>query len=288
VLFLSKHASASNGRPPKTRIAVAIHCGHDRRGRTHGMDGKPLQDDFASIADEHGSTSRNVRWWSSVSLNGSDYVVPRYLAKDRVASLGDDEITSTAPRATIGKLVQDGVLSIKKGHEVGSHAYGTGDIPFIRTSDITNFEISVDPTKSVSEEIYNEYARQQRLRAGDIVMVVDGRYRIGATAMLSSDNCRAVVQSHLRIISVRKPDVVNPHALVFALNLPSVKIRLRDLVFVQSTLGTLGARLLELEVPVLGPIGPWSQRVGRFEALLRQREESLTELRRMAGTDVEL
>lgn len=288
VLFARRYTADERRKPAKTRIAVAIHCGHDRRGRTHGMDGKALQDDFAAIADEHGSTGRTGRWWSAVALNGGGYLVPRYLAKDRLAGVSDDELTATAKRATIGSLVQDGVLTIRKGHEVGSHAYGTGDIPFIRTSDITNFEISVDPTKSISEEIYNEYARQQRLRAGDIVMVVDGRYRIGATAMLSPDNCRAVVQSHLRIISVRKPDVVSPHALIFALNLPTVKIRLRDLVFVQSTLGTLGSRLLELELPVLGPNGPWTERVARFETLLRQREESLTELRRMAGTEVEL
>lgn len=287
VLF-ARRIDGERGKPSKTRIAVAIHCGHDRRGRTHGMDGKALQDDFASIADEFSSPARSRSWWSSVVLNGGDYLVPRYLAKDRLAGLSDDELTATARRATIGELIHDGVLTIRKGHEVGSHAYGTGDVPFIRTSDISNFEISVDPTKSVSAEIYDGYARQQRLRAGDIVMVVDGRYRIGTTAMLSADNCRAVVQSHLRIISVRKPEVVSAYALIFALNLPTVKNRLRDLVFVQSTLGTLGARLLELELPVLEPVGPWGERVARFEALLRQREDSLTELRRMTGTDVEL
>jgi type I restriction enzyme M protein len=265
-----------------------MHCGHDRRGRTHGMGGRPLQDDFASIASASGSRAKSNQWWSSVSLTNYDYLVPRYLARNRVAGYDDNDILSGASQVTIGRLVEDGVISIRKGHEVGSNAYGTGDVPFIRTSDITNFEISVDPTKSISEEIYNEYARQQRLQAGDILMVVDGRYRIGTTALLSADNCRSVVQSHLRIISVQKSDIISPYALIFALNLPVVKVRIRDLVFVQSTLGTLGSRLMELELPLLGAHGPWADRVGRFEMMLRQRAESLNELRKMSGTEVEL
>lgn len=288
VLFARRHAADSKRKPVKTRVAVAMHCGHDRRGRTHGMGGKPLQDDFASIASASGSRAKSNQWWSSVSLTNYDYLVPRYLARNRVAGYDDNDILSHASQVTIGRLVEDGVISIRKGHEVGSNAYGTGDVPFIRTSDITNFEISVDPTKSISEEIYNEYARQQRLQAGDILMVVDGRYRIGTTALLSAENCRSVIQSHLRIISVQKPDIISPYALIFALNLPVVKVRIRDLIFVQSTLGTLGSRLMELEVPLLGAHGPWADRVGRFEMMLRQRAESLNELRKMSGTDVEL
>jgi type I restriction enzyme M protein len=93
-------------------------------------------------------------------------------------------------------------ISIRKGHEVGSDAYGTGDIPFIRTSDISNFEISIDPTKSVSEEVYDRYSKEQNLKAGNILMVVDGRYRIGRSAVLHSYNSKCIAQSHLRIISV--------------------------------------------------------------------------------------
>lgn len=289
VLFLERIATSNKAdNTHKVQIAVAVHCGHDRRGRTHTMDGRALQDDFACIADDFASDSRRSRWWSTALLNGCDYRVPRYLAKGTVADNDDRGITAGARRTTLGELVETGALAVRKGHEVGSQAYGTGEIPFIRTSDITNFEIATDPTKAVSEEVYNDYAQQQRLRPGDILMVVDGRYRIGATAMLSAQNCKSVVQSHLRIISVRKTSVVTPYALVFALNLPSVKSRLRNLVFVQSTLGTLGSRLLELEIPLLTGDGPWLAMVQRFEQLLRQREASLAELQGLAGGDVEL
>ena len=57
---------------------------------------------------------------------------------------------------SLGDMKNRKAISIRKGHEVGSDAYGTGDIPFVRTSDVNNFEISFDPTKSVGEAVYEE------------------------------------------------------------------------------------------------------------------------------------
>ena len=171
---------------------------------------------------------------------------------------------------------------------MGSHAYGSGDIPFVRTSDLNNHEISADPTNSVSEEIYEQFRPQQNLKPGDILMVVDGRYRIGATAILSENNYRCIVQSHFKILSLKRPDCLSSFELLYALNLPSVRVRIRDLVFVQSTLGTLGRRLLELEVPILHGIGPWRERVDSFEAVLKKRDALLAMIKEMAGPEVEL
>lgn len=268
------------------KIAVAVHCGHDRRGRTINATGKPLPDDFPGIASSFRDKTPNQ--WSNADISGTDYLVPRYFQMPEVEDDFESRITEGSPTVTLGELVNAGVISIKKGHEVGSEAYGTGDVPFVRTSDISNLEISTDPTKSVSEETYERYARQQSLSPGDLLMVVDGRYRIGTAAMLTAANTKCVVQSHLRIISILDRDKMNPYALLFALTLPSVKIRLRNLVFIQSTLGTLGSRLLELRIPVLQGNGPWTERLKRFEEALTERDRLLSELSSMTGTDIEL
>ncbi|MEN8133097.1 MAG: hypothetical protein ABFS45_23550, partial [Pseudomonadota bacterium] len=52
--------------------------------------------------------------------------------------------------------------------------YGTGTIPFIRTSDFSNWEIKHDPKQGVSEEIYEQYAESQNVKEGDILLVRDG------------------------------------------------------------------------------------------------------------------
>jgi type I restriction enzyme M protein len=119
-------------------------------------------------------------------------------------------------------------------------------------------------------------------------MVVDGRYRIGTTAMLDEHSVRCVAQSHLRIISVTNKGNLDPYALLYALNLPSVKLRMRGLVFIQSTLGTLGSRLMELKVPLLVGDGPWTQRIASFKETIQMRSKFLSDLKSMAGPEIEL
>jgi type I restriction enzyme M protein len=127
------------------------------------------------------------------------------------------------------------------------------------------------------------------LRPDDVLMVVDGRYRIGAAALLTSRNVRCVVQSHLRILAVDPASpLLGPFELLYALGLPSVRRRVRDLVFVQSTLGTLGSRLYELRVPLLTSDGPWRERVREFREALVARDELLGRLRDASAETFEL
>ncbi|HUJ09946.1 MAG TPA: N-6 DNA methylase [Verrucomicrobiae bacterium] len=291
VLFFEKSPSDRGPdaiQAPKVAIGVALRCGHDRRGRTHMPDGTPHNDDFERLATSFNSNGTRNGLWKRVALEKANYLVPRYYVRDDAFSEAERDIIKGAELASIGELIDRGVLTVRKGHEVGSHAYGSGDIPFVRTSDVNNLEISTDPTKAVSEEVYEEYRAQQKLTPGDILMVVDGRYRIGTTAILSENNYRCVVQSHFRIISIRQKDQLTPYELLYALNLPSIRIRIRDLVFVQSTLGTLGARLLELQLPLLHGPGPWRERVDTFAELLHKRDALLAQIQEMTGPDVEL
>ena len=288
VLFFEKLATKTRmGKSKSTRIGVALNCGHDRRGRTHFPDGTPYPDDLMRLASEYSWRGKVKGGWTEIELGKHEYIVPRYFVKEMPISEEERVLIHGAPISTLGELVERGVIIIKKGHEIGGTAYGTGNVPFVRTSDLTNFEIRTDPTRCVSEEIYEEFQKQQNLKPFDILMVVDGRYRIGTTAIITRNNFRCVVQSHVRIISVVKPDVIDPYELLFALNLPSVKLRIRDLVFVQSTLGTLGKRLFELEIPILREPGPWTARLKEFRNVLEQRDMLLSALGSM-GRDCEL
>ncbi len=291
VLFFEKAEQPMNGerhKEEKVWVAAALRCGHDRRGRTSRPDGTAYEDDFERLAKSFPQNGSRNGSWKKVELSKPFYVVPRYYLRDTEFSGAEMEIIGKAECLSIGDMIDRGILNVRKGHEVGSHAYGSGDIPFVRTSDVNNFEISTDPTNAISEEFYEEYRTQQNLRPGDVLMVVDGRYRIGATAILTENNYRCVVQSHFRILSITNRAALDPYELLFALNLSSARLRIRDLVFVQSTLGTLGARLLELQVPVLHGKGPWTERVTRFAEILKGRDSLLAEIRRMSGPEVEL
>ena len=287
VLVFRKAGDCANRRKARTRIGVALTCGHDRRGRTHTPDGTAYANDFARLSRVYHAAEDSSSDWTDADLETGDYLVPRYHVREVPASRSERELVKGAPLLTLGDLVEKGVIEMKKGHEVGGPAYGTGDVPFVRTSDLANFEIRSDPTRSISREVYEKYRMQQNLRAGDVLMVVDGRYRIGTTAVLTENNYRCVVQSHIRIIKILRTEIVDPYAILFALNMRFVKLRMRSLVFVQSTLGTLGNRLLELKIPLLGPDGPWKGQVDQFRSVLLERDRLLTALK-WTGRDVDL
>lgn len=273
------------GVPNAVKVGVAVNCGHDRRGRTTLPSGRAVPDDFAELAHDYNAPSPTL--WTSTPYPAGNYVVPRYLAlKERVRSM-DFGPAQDCEQVSLGQLQEKKLLTIAKGHEVGSEAYGSGEIPFIRTSDISNFEIRADPTKSVSEDFYEKYARLQGLTEGDVLLVADGRYRIGAAAMLTKANSRVVAQSHLRILRSLDVDFLEPYALLYALTLPAVKEQMRDLVFIQSTLGTIAPRLSELIIPVIDKNSSAWEKVAEFRHLLEQRGALLARLGSMA-TEVSL
>jgi type I restriction enzyme M protein len=225
--------------------------------------------------------------WSTSFISDPYYLVPRYYDQ-RLA----DEVAMDAKRldssvTTLGDLVDSGFLSIRKGHEVGSEAYGTGDVPFVRTSDIHNFEVSHDPTNCVSDDIYQRFSIQQKLKAGDILMVVDGRYKIGRCAILHEWNTRVIAQSHLRIISLKQKARFDPIALLYGLSLPSVQREIRRLVFIQSTLGGLGSRISEIRLPDPMNSHKWGDVLNRFSNAIRERSEQGRFLQAF-GAEVEL
>lgn len=150
----------------------------------------------------------------------------------------------------IGELVEKGVLQIKRGNEIGSRFYGTGDVPFVRTTDIVNWEIKINSVKSVAEEIYLQYKKQQDIRENDILFVNDGTFLIGKSAMVTVADTKCIIQSHLRKIRVLQPEVLNPFYLFYLLNTKIAQQQVEMLTFTQATLSTLGNRIMDFQLPI--------------------------------------
>ena len=153
---------------------------------------------------------------------------------------------------SVGDLVSKKVLQIKRGNEIGSQFYGTGDIPFVRTSDIVNWEIKFDPVKAVSEEIYENYRKQQDIREKDILFVNDGTFLIGRTAMITKLDIKCIIQSHVRKIRVLDESLIDTYYLFYLLNSKFVRKQIDSKTFVQATISTIGNRLNEVVLPILG------------------------------------
>jgi len=256
VLFLEKRAMAETAQ---IFMADVKWCGHDSRGNPtvrRNSDGEyVLLDEVPLVADRYIALKDGKRierdhlgfYLQSNSLR-RQILVPKYYNPEIEASL--KALESTHRMHSLGELVDDGSVSITTGIEIGKMAYGTGTIPFIRTSDLSNWELKADFKHGVSEEIYEEAKRGCDVQAGDILMVRDGTYLIGTAAFVTQSDLPMLFQSHLLCIRVLKPQTIDPYLLFVCLNAPIVKAQIRSKQFTQDIIDTLGNRALEIALPI--------------------------------------
>lgn len=254
VLVFRKFRAGEKPADSAVFMSVAKTCGHDKRGNlVFREDGTP-DDEVVEVATawhkSRGKPASRLAFTRKVSELDPYYLVPRYYSPEVKEVIDRFAENTDANLVTVAQLIESGRMQISKGHEIGSAAYGTGDIPFIRTSDIANLEITHDPTFGVSESVYAEYAPKQGLRLHDILFVNDGRYRIGNVCMLTEFDTKIVIQSHFRVIRSLDHRFLDPFLLLYLFRHPVVQLQVESKTFIQSTIATIGARIREIVLPI--------------------------------------
>ena len=250
VVLITKFDSSGHQVDPEHKIfmAVAKWCGHDSRGLEIPYDDIPkIQKRFEQFKNGENLTYDHLGFTVKQREIVDSIYLPIYYNPEIRENLNG--LKKEYDLITIGKLVEDKLVEISTGDEVGKLAYGTGQIPFIRTSDIANWEIKLDPKQGLSEATYNKLAKKQDVQAYDILMVRDGTYLVGTCAMISPAETKIVYQSHLFKIRSTDHEKINPYLLLALLSSPIVKQQIRAKQFTQDVIDTLGRRILELELP---------------------------------------
>jgi hypothetical protein len=178
----------------------------------------------------------------------SNIFIPRYY--DPVVDEGLHELANTHELTSISDLVKKGVLAFDTGIEVGKMAYGTGQVPFIRTSDISNWELKADPKQNVSENLYDQFKDKLDVRAEDLFVVRDGTYLVGTSCILTEHDTRILYCGGLYKIRVKRKDQLDPYLLLALLNCPIVKRQMRAKQFTRDVIDTLGKRIFEVLLPI--------------------------------------
>ena len=115
------------------------------------------------------------------------------------------------------------ISTVKKGDEVGSDNYNKyldkkdSDIPFIRTSDIVNYEVDQFSDFYIPEEIHKEL--KQDINSNDILFTKDGK--IGMSAIITK-NDKAIIASgiaRLRLKSEAQKFNITPEYLFIVLSI---------------------------------------------------------------------
>ena len=177
-------------------------------------------------------------------------LIPDYYNPDITSHLKNIDIKKFE-LVRFGDLVKAKIIQVNRGHEIGAKTYGTGNIPFIRTSDIFNWEINLNPIKKVSEEIWIKYKEKQDIKAGDILFVNDGTFLIGRSALVTPYDTKILIQSHIRKFRViRNSELINKYLLFWSLNTEICQIQIKSKIFIQATISTLGNRINEVLLPI--------------------------------------
>ena len=165
--------------------------------------------------------------------------------------------------------------------ETGAEHYDTGDIPYLRTTDLGNWELSEEPPKRVSPAIYQQHRRKQNLQEQHILLVNDGAFLIGRTTMLTRLDLRCIIQSHFRILRATDPERLNPHYLFYLLNTNLAKRQFAAKTFIQATIATLGNRLPEVELPFNRDKAKRAARAAEVAAIIEGRTAARTHIRKL-------
>ena len=148
------------------------------------------------------------------------------------------------------------IVTIKKGNEVGRANYNKyldkqdRDIPFIRTSDIVNYEADQFPDFYIPEEIYLDL--EQDIKSGDVLFNNDGK--IGLVAILTPQD-KVIIQSHIKRLRLKKEAKkynLTSEYLFLVLTIEEVaRYQAKKYTVVQSTIPTISNNILNFEIPIL-------------------------------------
>lgn len=277
LVVATKRAEAKT-RSKNIFMAEAKWCGHDSRARVIP------NNDLPTIA-ENLKTFRGRKTLAPSTLGfevkraqiADNVLCPRYYDPQPAIEL--ENLKATHDLFAFGELVRDEVLSITTGDELGKLAYGTGDIPFIRTSDISNWEIKSDPKHGIDRKTFERLRRKQDVKPYDLLMVKDGTYLIGTCAIVTEQDREIIYQSHLYKIRVN-PNAhdITPFLLLAVLSSSVVQRQIRAKQFTQDIIDSLGGRINELVLPI--PRDPATRE--RIAAMVKTSVQKRVEARELA------
>ena len=266
IIIFTKGDDGSNHSASKIFMAEARWCGKDSRAREIPRDDLPVIGDRFFAYQKGAAVERSQLGFElDLSAINDNVLCPRYYDPDIDTEL--NRLTKTHKLLRFGKLVEDGYLSVRMGHEVGKMAYGTGDIPFVRTSDLSNWEIKIQPKHRLDRKIYESLKDTQDVRVNDILMVKDGTYLIGTCGIVTDYDLEIVYQSHLyKIRSHKNPYGIDQFLLLAVLGSDIVQRQIRAKQFTQDIIDSLGERINELVLPI--PKG--KEKRSRISDIVRQ------------------
>ena len=244
------------GRPQQEAILMASpqEMGHDHQGKALYRPGtEDIWDDLQVVLDElenGASAPGDLTFEVSADELNQDILVPAYYE----GLMDSPQMPEGRTGVALGKLVDDGFIEAWDGHgSPPSTEKGNGPVPYIRVSDIVNWELYRNPVTGIPRHTYEVLVgKKRRPEPGDVVFVRRGSYRIGTVAMASPRDSEVLLTRELLSLRVVQdnPYEITPFYLLFLLSSQFVQDQIPCRVFVDTTLPNLDDRWRELVLPI--------------------------------------
>jgi len=201
---------------------------------------KALNIDYSKITNKkHFAVSNNV-------FQREDMITPKFFNPLFISTLNEIEKHNICD--TLGNLAD-----FKNGNEVGSANYKgylerkESDVPFVRTSDLVNYDFDTYPDYFIDNSIYKEIG--QEIKGQEILFTKDGK--IGFVAMTTNFDKCILGSGILRIIA--KEEKINPFYLFIALSIKEIGLyQAQQRTVVASTIPHLREdRISDFKIPLI-------------------------------------
>ena len=155
--------------------------------------------------------------------------------------------------ATLGSLIDEGVLGVSGGHGSPSTDQRVGEVPYIKVSDLRAGLININPTNRIPQRLAERCGRQVvGLRAYDILSPERTSKNIGDFCLLMPGQEQVVLTKEIIVLRPGLKADFDSFFLLWAMTLKIVRDQWRRVVFMQTNREDVGKRWLEIEVPVPG------------------------------------
>ncbi|MFX0177746.1 MAG: N-6 DNA methylase [Candidatus Hodarchaeota archaeon] len=173
---------------------------------------------------------------------------------------------------------------LPRGDEIGSQVYGLGEVPFIRTSELNNWDVNLNSNKKTSEEVYKQYKDKQNVEVGDILLVKDGGPNlIGKTAFITELDTKIIIQSHIYQIKILKNKIsIDPFLILYLLNLDIVQRQIQAITFIQGTIATIGNRIMDVRLPIPSDINKRKEISNYIKKIIENKVETRKKIQNLS------
>lgn len=220
--------------------------------RTGEVDDVAASDVDCLLCD--GGETRTASFVASTPLAESFIGVPQYcdLSIQKALRSWASERLPHCQLMSLGALEDLGWLSVRQGHGSPSQDLRTGDIPYIKVSDIRSGTVNPNSTNMVSDVIAEKFWKGSvsGVSPWDVITPARASKNIGEPAIILPGQERAVFTKEVLIFSATELATFDNFYIAWALMLEPVNAQWERVVFMQTNREDLGSRWREILIPV--------------------------------------